>query len=84
MGGDKDGLRLSDVIPDESNEIDRLTDSMALKEAIKTLDDMQKKIIHLRFYKNLSQQMTGKVLGLSQVKISREEKKIMKLLRLAL
>lgn len=84
VGGDKDGLRLSDVIPDDSNEIEKLTDSMALREAIKTLDDLQKQIIRLRFYKNLSQQMTGKVLGLSQVKISREEKKIMKLLRLAL
>lgn len=84
VGGDSEGMRLSDVIPDESNEIERLTDSMALREAIKGLDELQKEIVRLRFYKNLSQQMTGKVLGLSQVKISREEKKIMQLLRLAL
>ena len=84
IGSDGDGMRLSDVIPDNSNEIERLTDSLALRDAIKSLDTLQKEIIRLRFYKNLSQQMTGKVLGLSQVKISREEKKIMKLLKLAL
>ena len=84
IGTDSDGMCLYDLIPDESNEIEKLTDSLALREAIKTLDDLQKEIVRLRFYKNLSQQMTGRVLGLSQVKVSREEKKIMKLLKLAL
>ena len=84
IGSDSDGMRLSDVIPDNSNEIEKLTDSLALRDAIKNLDTLQREIIRLRFYKNLSQQMTGRVLGLSQVKISREEKKIMKILKLAL
>ena len=84
IGGDPDGMSLYDMIPDGNNEIENLMDSIALREAIKTLDDLQKEIIRLRFYKNLSQQMTGRVLGLSQVKISREEKKIMKILRMAL
>ena len=84
VGNDPDGMKLSDVIPDNSNEIERLTDSMALSEAVKGLNELQRKIVHLRYYKNLSQQMTGRVLGLSQVKVSREEKKIMKQLRDAL
>jgi RNA polymerase sporulation-specific sigma factor len=57
---------------------------MALRTAINNLDEVQRKIVHLRFYKNLSQQMTGRVLGLTQVKVSREEKKIIKLLKDAL
>ena len=77
-------MRLSDVIPDNSNEIEKLTDIMALRTAINNLDEVQRKIVHLRFYKNLSQQMTGRVLGLTQVKVSREEKKIIKLLKDAL
>ena len=84
VGNDPDGMRLSDVIPDSSNEIEKLTDIMALRTAINTLDEVQRKIVHLRFYKNLSQQMTGRVLGLTQVKVSREEKKIIKLLKDAL
>ncbi len=84
IGGDGDGMCLYDTIPDRNNEIENLTDSLALREALKTLNDLQREIIRLRFYKNLSQQMTGKVLGLSQVKISREEKKIMKILKTAL
>lgn len=84
VGNDPDGMRLSDVIPDNSNEIEKLTDIMALRTAINNLDEVQRKIVHLRFYKNLSQQMTGRVLGLTQVKVSREEKKIIKLLKDAL
>lgn len=84
VGNDQDGLRLCDIIPDKNEEIEKLTDSLALHEAIKRLDDTQREIVALRYYKNYSQQQTGKILGLSQVKISREEKKIMRILREAL
>ena len=42
---------------------------------------MQQEIIHLRFFKELSQQQTADILGLTQVKVSREEKKIFAFLR---
>jgi len=42
---------------------------------------MWKKIIVLRYYRNLTQQQTAERLGLSQVKVSREEKKILRTLR---
>ena len=45
---------------------------------------MQRKIIILRYYKDLSQEATGRVLGISQVKVSREEKKILGELRKSL
>ena len=38
-------------------------------------------IIQLRFYKDLSQQQTAEILGITQVKVSREEKKIFAFLR---
>jgi RNA polymerase sporulation-specific sigma factor len=44
----------------------------------------QQNIIRLRYFEELSQQKTGEILGLTQVKISREEKKILELLRKAL
>lgn len=64
--------------------LDTLTDSIALREAIGRLSEQQQQILQLRYYREMSQQQTGKILGLSQVKISREEKKIMQLLRSAL
>ena len=68
-------------ISDPSNPIETLTNSIALKEAISTLNDQQQKIINLRYFHNLSQQKTGEILGISQVKVSREEKRIMERLR---
>lgn len=76
-----DGAELEDVIPTPENEIDSLTDRLALKEAIKSLPPQQRKIIVLRYFRDLSQQQTADILGLSQVKISREEKKIFEQLR---
>ncbi|MBE6642328.1 MAG: sigma-70 family RNA polymerase sigma factor [Clostridia bacterium] len=75
---------LGNIIKDEECEIDKLTERLALKEALKTLPYEQQQIIYLRYYKDLSQQQTGDILGLTQVKVSREEKRIMNFLRNAL
>lgn len=83
QAGEEDG-ELGDFISDKQNEMENITDRIALKEAIRQLPDIQQKIILLRYYKDMSQQQTGKILGLSQVKVSREEKKILSLLREAL
>lgn len=83
VGGDSE-LTLETMLADKDNKIDRLTESIALREAIQCLDDISKKIIHLRYTKELSQQQTGNILGISQVKVSRTEKKIMQTLRKAL
>ncbi len=76
-----DGAELEDVLPSADNEIDSLTDKLALKEAIRSLPPQQREIIVLRYFRDLSQQQTADILGLSQVKISREEKKIFEQLR---
>lgn len=79
-----DGAELGDILTTQENEIDMLTDKIALKEAIKNLPPQQRKIIVLRYFRDLSQQQTADILGLSQVKISREEKKIFEQLRKSL
>ncbi len=84
VGDDEDGACLGQLLPDPDNALERLTDTLALRQALATLDPVQQKIVYLRYIKELSQQKTGQILGLSQVKISREEKKIMQLLRQAL
>ncbi len=82
--GDDDHMTLGNLLADRDNAIDNLTDRIALSQAICDLPELQRKIVALRYDKNLSQQQTGDILGLTQVKVSREEKKIMQTLRHAL
>lgn len=78
--GDDDFL-LEDVIPSADDEIGRMLEGIALREVIATLPPLWRKIILLRYYRDYSQQQTADALGLTQVKISREEKKIFSRLR---
>ena len=57
---------------------------MLRAQALSKLSGSERQIIMLRYYGGLSQKQTGEQLGLSQVKISREEKKILGKLRAAL
>lgn len=75
------GSALENFISEPDNEIDIATDRIALREAISKLSEFQKRIIELRYFKELSQQKTGALLGITQVKVSREEKKILEILR---
>ena len=81
VGNDEDGATLEQMTPADENEIEKMTDKLALAEAIAKLDRQSQMIIHLRFYKDLSQQQTAEILGITQVKVSREEKKIFAFLR---
>ncbi|MBR6681644.1 MAG: SigB/SigF/SigG family RNA polymerase sigma factor [Clostridia bacterium] len=81
---DDESSTLGSVLSDNENEIDKLTERLALKEALKSLPEQQRQIIVLRYFKDMSQQQTGDILGLTQVKVSREEKRIINYLRQAL
>lgn len=78
--GDED-FELEDVIPSNDDELGRMLEKIAVREIIDSLPPLWKKIILLRYYRDYSQQQTADALGLTQVKISREEKKIFKKLR---
>jgi RNA polymerase sporulation-specific sigma factor len=80
VGKEEEG-QLLDLLPDKSDELEKLTDRLALRQAMGSLCEQHRKILILRYYKELSQQQTGRILGLSQVKVSREEKKIMEILK---
>ena len=74
--GDDDGVTLEGAIPSEDDGISDLCEFLSLKDAVSRLDDTERKIIYLRYYRDMSQQQTADMLGLSQVKVSRAEKKI--------
>jgi len=84
INGDEDGLTLEGSIPDRSGAMEELTDKLALAEAISSLPPLWREIVVMRYYKDMSQAETGKRLGLTQVKVSREEQKILSALRAAL
>ena len=79
IGGEEE-LVLENVIAGE-DEIAAETERLALGEALRTLEPMHRKIVTLRYFRNMSQKETAAALGLTQVKISREEKKIFAKLR---
>ncbi|MBE6675399.1 MAG: sigma-70 family RNA polymerase sigma factor [Clostridia bacterium] len=80
---DDGGLTLEGTLPDRdsADETDRMLDRLALSQAISQLDPLWRKIVLLRYWRNMTQQQVANTLGLSQVKVSREEKKIMERLR---
>lgn len=82
--GDDESLTLESCIADESFTFDRITDKIALSEAIRKLPPLWREIITLRYFNDLSQNETGKRLGITQVKVSREEQKILGALKKAL
>ena len=74
---------LGDRITDDESEHEPaiLTDRLALSEAISRMPPLWRKILLIRYFRNRTQQETAEVLGLTQVKVSREEKKILTFLR---
>lgn len=81
LGTDDSAITLESRIADNDNEIERMSDYIALSQAISKMPPVWRQIVILRYYKNMTQQETADRLGLSQVKVSREEKKIMAFLK---
>lgn len=81
--GDEEGAELGDIIPDDDAlcENERIIDRIALAQAIGTMPFEWQKIVTLRYYRGMTQQEVADALCVTQVKISREEKKIMEHLR---
>ncbi len=66
------------AVKDESHEV---IDYILLKEALEELDDREKKVIILRYFRNKTQSEVALALGVSQVQISRLETKILNKMR---
>ncbi len=81
FGTDDNTMTLESRIADNDNEIERMSDHIALSQAISKMPPVWRQIVVLRYYRNMTQQETANCLGLSQVKVSREEKKIMAFLK---
>jgi RNA polymerase sporulation-specific sigma factor len=81
--GDNSPLMLIDKLNDQCNEDETdIIDKIALKQVLDTLKPREKQIIVLRYFKEKTQVQIANMLGISQVQVSRIEKKILEDIRL--
>lgn len=73
---DGDPITLMDQIADDTQ--DRWFDKLALSEAIDSLSERERLIVYLRYFRDQTQSEVASRLGISQVQVSRLEKKILK------
>ena len=79
-----DNRSLIDKISNEKDEYNVLVNHLDLKKVIKELNDRERQIILLRYYKEQTQTQVGKVLGITQVQVSRIEKKVLEKMKVKL
>ena len=79
--GDGDEVCLIDKVEQAEVCEDEIVNKILLKEILQTLNESDQKLIHLRYFVNMTQTEVGKHLGISQVQVSRMEKKILKSMR---
>ena len=74
-------IRLLDKIEEKEKSEDKILDRMMLKELLETLNADERRLIWLRYFADRTQSDVGKIMGISQVQVSRMEKRIMENLR---
>lgn len=75
-----DGLTLESTLADTGTE-ESMVEKIALRAAVRKLPEQEEKTILLRFFRGMTQQQCAKVLGVSQVQVSRLEKRALERLR---
>lgn len=76
-GAEDKALNLIDKLSNEKDETEEIVDKMVIKKLINELDDRDRQIIMLRYFKCKTQSEVAKILGTSQVQVSRLEKRIL-------
>jgi len=76
----QDGFTLESILTDTESE-EKLLERMALRQAIEKLPEREAMVIKLRYFHGLTQERVSKVLSVSQVQVSRIEKKALAKLR---
>ena len=74
-------IRLLDKLEEKEKREDKILDCMVLKQLLETLDSQERRLIYLRYFAEKTQSDVGKIMGISQVQVSRMEKRIIDRLR---
>lgn len=76
----EDGFCLENILTDTESE-ERMVEKIALRQAVEKLPERERMVIQLRYYHCLTQQRVAKVMDVSQVQVSRIEKKALEKIR---
>lgn len=74
---DDDGISLIDRISSGIDEQNLITNKITIIELIKNLEEREKQVILLRYFRNKTQMEVAKIMGVNQVQISRIERKVL-------
>ena len=74
-------IRLVDKLEEKDRKEDKILDHMLLKQLLESLDKEDRQLIYLRYFADETQTQVGKKLGISQVQVSRMEKRIIENMR---
>ena len=79
--GEGNELRLLDKIPEKENAEEHLLNRIFLEEILGKLESSDRKLLYMRYFQDQTQTQIAEQLGVSQVQVSRMEKRILKKLR---
>lgn len=80
-GSDGKEIFLKDRVASEKNEQEELMDQLFLQQLLEHLEERDRKLIVLRYFENKTQNQVAEILGISQVQVSRLEKKILRYMK---
>lgn len=81
VGEEESGSRRVDLLRSNENAQEQVINHMLCEEAFRRMSDQEKQLVHLRYFENMTQAHVAGLLSMSQVQVSRMEKKILLRLR---
>lgn len=79
--GEGNEISLLDKLPEKENQQDVLLNKILLEEILGTLEPKERQLIYMRYFQDMTQTQIAERMGISQVQVSRMEKRILKRLR---
>ena len=76
--GEGTEISLMDKLPEKENRQEKALERIFLEELLNTLGARERQIIYMRYFQDMTQTEIAEVLGISQVQVSRMERKILK------
>ena len=70
-------ISLMDHIPSEKNETEEVVNQLLLQQLLEELEEQERRLIELRYFEDKTQTQIAGILGMSQVQVSRMEKKVL-------
>jgi len=77
----EEGFTLENILGDGSRQEENLVERVALREAIDALPDQERLVVRLRYYRGMTQETAARILKVSQVQVSRLERRAIERLR---